>query len=188
MVKTDEELYNDFLKGNNFAFEEIVERHRINMIYFVYTYTKDLAIAEDIVQDSFVYLLMNKKQYNFTYKLKNYLFMIAKSRAINHIKKVKKEISINDNFDEQFNCEVSNSINLTENIIQKEKLKEINKVIQKLKPEYKSVLYLYEFEGLNTFDISQILNKSVIQVRSLIYNSKKTLRKLLKEEGISYEE
>lgn len=188
MVKTDEELYSDFLKGNNLAFEELVERHRINMIYFVYSYTKDISIAEDIVQDTFVYLLMNKKNYNSTYKLKSYLFMIAKSRAINHIKKFKRESTISDTLEHDFSSEIVDVINLTEHIYNKEKLKKIDKVMQKLKPDYKSVIYLYEFEGLNTFDIAKILNKTIIQVRSLIYNSKKTLRKLLKEEGISYDE
>ena len=114
--------------------------------------------------------------------------MVAKGRAINHINKFKRELSINANFDEELNSEVTHVIDLTDNILKKEKLKEITIVMQKLKPDYKSALYLYEFEGLNTFDISQILNKSKIQVRSLIYNSKKTLRKLLKEEGISYDE
>lgn len=186
MVKTDEQLYNDFLNGNNNAFEEIVKRHRINMIYFVSAYTKDLSSAEDIVQDTFVYLLMNKYHFDSTYKLKSYLYTIAKSRAINHINKSKREL--NTSFDTEFGSEIIDLVNLTDNIYNKEKLKQINDVMQRLKPDYKSVIYLYEFEGMNTLEISKVLGKSVIQVRSLIYNSKKTLRKLLDEEGIIYDE
>ena len=179
MVKTDEELYEDFLKGDKTAFEKIVERHRINMIYFISGYTKDTTAAEDIVQDAFVYLLTNKEYYNSKYKLKSYLYTIAKSRAINHLNKFKKESNINDSFDTEFNTEIIDTINLTD---------QIHEIIHKLKPDYQSVIYLSDFEGMNTSEICKILNKSQVQVRALLYNAKKSLKKLLKEEGISYDE
>lgn len=188
MVKTDEELYKDFLKGDKTAFEKIVERHRINMIYFISGYTKDTTTAEDIVQDAFVYLLTNKEYYNSKYKLKSYLYTIAKSRAINHLNKFKKESNINDSFDTEFNTEIIDTINLTDQIHNKEKLKQINEIIHKLKPDYQSVIYLSDFEGMNTSEICRILKKSQVQVRALLYNAKKSLKKLLKEEGISYDE
>ena len=68
--KTDKQLYKEFLLGNNESFEEIVIRHKNSIIYFIQRYVKNLDIAEDLAQDVFVYLLINKKNYKFEYSLK----------------------------------------------------------------------------------------------------------------------
>ena len=91
---TDKELYQKYLKGDNNAFEKLVIKYKDNIIYFISRYTKNTEIAEDISQDVFVYILLNKEQYDFKYSFKTYLYMIAKCRAINYIKKEKKIIKI----------------------------------------------------------------------------------------------
>lgn len=87
---TDKKLYKKYLNGDNKAFESLVLKYKDHIIYFISTYTKNTQIAEDISQDVFVYLLLNKEQYDFKYSFKTYLYMIAKCRAINYIKKEKK--------------------------------------------------------------------------------------------------
>ena len=93
---TDKELYRKYLDGDQKSFEELVLRYKNQIIFFISRYTKNTAVAEDISQDVFVYLLLNKEQYNFQYSFKTYLYMIAKCRAINYIKKEKKIVNINE--------------------------------------------------------------------------------------------
>ena len=81
--ETDQELYKQYLTGDEEAFEKLVIRHKNSMMYFISRYTKNIQIAEDISQDVFVYLLINKNQYDLKYSFKTYLYMIAKCRAIN---------------------------------------------------------------------------------------------------------
>ena len=81
--KTDVDLYNSLLNGNNEAFDEIMNRHRNNLILFINKYVHDLEISEDLAQDTFVYVLINRKEYDFKYSLKTYLYTIAKCRASN---------------------------------------------------------------------------------------------------------
>ena len=95
--KTDKELYKEFLLGNNKSFEEIVIRHKDSIIYFIQRYTKSVDIAEDLAQDVFVYILMHKKNYRFEYSLKTYLYTIAKSKALNYIKREKRIVALDEN-------------------------------------------------------------------------------------------
>lgn len=95
--KTDKELYKEFLLGNNKSFEEIVIRHKDSIIYFIQRYTKSVDIAEDLTQDVFVYILMHKKNYRFEYSLKTYLYTIAKSKALNYIKREKRIVALDEN-------------------------------------------------------------------------------------------
>ena len=63
--KTDKQLYKEFLLGNRDSFEKIVVRHKDSIIYFIQRYVKSVDIAEDLVQDVFVYILINKNNYKF---------------------------------------------------------------------------------------------------------------------------
>lgn len=88
--KTDVELYNEFLNGSKEAFNQIIIRYRKSLISFLYRYVKSIETAEDLTQDTFLYMYINKKEYDFKYSLKTYLFTVAKCRAINWIKKKRK--------------------------------------------------------------------------------------------------
>ncbi|MCI8384664.1 MAG: RNA polymerase sigma factor [Clostridia bacterium] len=180
--ETDKELYKQFLEGDKEAFEKLVIRHKNNMIYFIARYIRNIQIAEDISQDVFVYLLVNKKQYDFQYSFKTYLYMIAKCRAINYLKKEKQVISIDD-FE---NLKVEDE-ELEEEIFKKDTSKNIRKVLGQLKPDYQAVIYLTSFEGLKYKEVAQIMNKSMNQVKVLINRAKKKMKILLEKEGFSYE-
>lgn len=179
--KTDEELYMEFLNGNKQSFEKLVVKYRKNLTYFILRYTQNIDSAEDLAQDVFIYILTNKNYYNSKYSLKTYLFTIAKSRAINFIKREKRQIT-NIDFDTMF----VDDFDLTLSVHNKEKLDKIKKVIKKLKPHYQSAIYLADIEELSNSEISKILNKTSLQTKTLIYNARKKLKNILDKEGIKY--
>ena len=96
-MEEDKYLYNNFLKGDMDSFKCLILKYKNNLIYFLLKYVKDMQIAEDISQDVFVYILVNKKKYNFKYSFKTYLFLIGKSRALNYLKREKKKLEIIEN-------------------------------------------------------------------------------------------
>ena len=180
--QTDKELYKEYLKGNQQAFEEIVKKYKDHIIYFISTYTKNTQIAEDISQDVFIYLLINKDQYDFKYSFKTYLYMIAKCRALNYIKKEKKIINILEY--DKLNIEDDN---LEEIIFQNEKNKNLRNAIKKLKPDYQQIIYLTTFEGLKYKEVAQVMDKNIGQIKGLLNRAKKKLKELLESEGYSYD-
>lgn len=180
--QTDKELYKQYLNGDKRAFEKLVIRHKNNMIYFISRYTKNTQIAEDISQDVFVYLLINKNQYDFRYSFKTYLYMIAKCRAINYLKKEKRVISI-DGYE---NIYIEDN-DLEEEIFKEETSQNVRKVLNQLKPDYQAVIYLTSFEGLKYKEVAKIMDKNINQIKVLINRAKKKMRILLEKEGLSYE-
>ena len=93
---SDTELYKEFLSGNKEAFDELINRHRKNLICFINSYVRNIETAEDLAQDVFVYILINRKEYDFKYKMKTYLYTIAKSRALNYLKRNKKFVFLKE--------------------------------------------------------------------------------------------
>ena len=179
-MEEDKRLYNEFILGNNDAFEQIMNKYRKDLIYFIQRIVKSFDVAEDIAQDVFVYVLINKKEYDFKYTLKTYLYTIGRSRAINYLKKKKRCVSLN--LEHQGNYEIEEIMFLNE---RKRNLKES---INKLLPQHQLVIYLAEIEELPYKEICKIMNKSMVQIKMLIYRARKNLKIILGKESNKYEE
>lgn len=178
--KTDKQLYKEFILGNRNSFEEIVIRHKDSIIYFIQKYVKSVDIAEDLAQDVFVYMLINKKSYKFEYSLKTYLYTIAKSKALNYIKREKRIVQLDE-------MQFEDLEELEEKVFRNEKAENLKKCIKKLKIEYQNAIYLADIEGLSYKEIGHILKKTEASVKVLIHRARKTLEKMLKEEEFKYE-
>lgn len=85
--KEDKKLYQKFLDGDNQALETIIKKYEKNLKYFILKYVKEMDAAEDVLQSVIVYILEHKEKYDSKYSLKTYLYTIAKSRALNYLKK-----------------------------------------------------------------------------------------------------
>lgn len=181
--KSDIELYKLFLKGDNEAFNKLIIKHRKMLTSFIMAYVKDIEIAEDIAQDSFMYMIINKVEYDFKYSFKTYLYTIAKSRALNYLKKSKRTINIEDVINNNVNLEV----NIENEFIIKENYDALIKTIKKLKKKYQIVIYLYYFQGFKYQEICKILNQSMSKTKMAIHRAKKLLKKYLKEDN-NYDE
>lgn len=179
-MEEDKRLYNEFILGNNDAFEQIMNKYRENLIYFIQRIVKSFDVAEDIAQDVFVYVLINKKEYDFKYTLKTYLYTIGRSRAINYLKKEKRCVSLN--LEHQGNYEIEEIMFLNE---RKRNLKES---INKLLSQHQLVIYLADIEELPYKEICKIMNKSMVQIKMLIYRARKNLKIILGKESNKYEE
>ncbi len=178
-TKTDKELYQEFLNGSQEAFNIIAKIYRMQVISFIMKYVRNFDVAEDLAQDVFLYMLVNKKEYDFKYTLKTYLYTIAKCRALNYIKKNKNQKLVL--FDEK---SIAIENDLDEILIQQENKKILLNAIKKLKEEYRVVLYLREIKEFQYKEICKILNKTMPQVKMTLYRARKSLNKILKKEVI----
>ena len=74
----DKKLYKDYLNGEKQAFEYLYSKYKSRIEYFIYNIVKDYQKAEDLAQDTFIYVMQNKMQENSSFKY--YIYLIAKSK------------------------------------------------------------------------------------------------------------
>ena len=175
--KTDAELYKEFLNGYEESFNNIIRKYRKPLISFISRLVKSVEVAEDIAQDTFVYVLVNKTEYDFKYSLKTYLYTIAKCRAINYLKRERKVVS----YDEAYMREKEESY-IDESLIKEEEKKEIYDAIKRLKKSHQVIIYLKEIEGFKYKEISRILNKTVPELKMTAHRARKSLEKIMRKE------
>lgn len=176
----DKELYEKFLDGNNDAFGILMNKHKNNLIYFIFKYVKNKDISEDIYQEVVLYILSKKEVYDFKYSFKTFIYTIAKSRALNYLKKEKKQINYENNFEN-----IAVEENLLEDIVfSKERQEKIKKVISKMNEDYQMVIYLAIIEDLSYKEVAKIMDKSESKIKNLLHRARIKLRKLLIEEKV----
>ena len=122
------------------------------MIYFITRYVKNIEIAEDIFQEVMLYILENKEKYDNNYSLKTYLYTIAKSKAINYLKKEERNIQLEDNYISEENIEDS--------ICSNENVEKIHHIIRKMPVDYQLVIHLTKIEKLSYKDTAKIMGKT----------------------------
>lgn len=74
----------------------LYNKYKEKIQYFIYNIVKDYQKAEDITQDTFVYVIQNKIKEGYTFKY--YIYLVAKSRAYNYINTKKKRTEINETY------------------------------------------------------------------------------------------
>lgn len=177
----DKKLYKEFLNGQDESFEILINNYKSNIIYFIYGYVKNIEVAEDIFQEIALYIFSHREAFDFNYSFKAYVYLIAKSRALDYIKFQK----VRDNYIEnQRQIKIEENKLLDDIVIEKEFGEKVKKVLNKLKPDYKQVIYLAVIEDLSYNDIAKIMDKNIAQVKNLVHRAKKTLKKLLIKENV----
>ena len=123
----DIKLYNDYLNGEKEAFEYLYSKYKSKIEYFIFNIVKDYQKAEDLTQETFMYVMQNKMKGNCTFKY--YIYLVAKSKAYNYINVTKRRNEIG----EQYIIKESekNEKDVLEIITREESKKEILEAIEK---------------------------------------------------------
>ena len=64
----DKKLYNNYLNGEKEAFEYLYSKYKCKIEYFIFNIVKDYQKAEDLTQETFIYVMQNKIKDNCTFK------------------------------------------------------------------------------------------------------------------------
>lgn len=177
----DKKLYNDYLNGNDEAFEILYLKYKDKIRYFIYNIVKDYEKAEDITQEVFIYICKNKVTEESSFKY--YLFLIAKSRAITYLNTEKRRKEIVDKYLSNDEEKIENDV--LEIITKQEEKEELIKAINSLNEKYRNAIYLNKIEDFSYEETAKLLNTSVANVRNLIHRGKKELQKILIKKGFN---
>ena len=177
----DKKLYNDYLNGEKEAFEILYNKYKNKIKYFIYNIVKDYQKAEDITQETFIYVIQHQMRENSSFKY--YIYLVARSKALNYINIEKRRNEITEKYlangDEQIEKDVLDIITAEES------KKELLESIELLDKRYKNAIYLVNIEGLSYEETSKILGETLQNTKNLIHRGKKQLRKILLKKGFN---
>jgi RNA polymerase sigma-70 factor, ECF subfamily len=165
----DEKLVQEYLAGDDSAFEDLLVRYLKPIYNFVYRITNDRGSAEDISQDTFIKVWKNLDSFDQAKKLKTWLFTIAKNTAFDYLKK-KKEIPFSKFMDEEGEnwLESIADENILPDVILKRSdlTEELAKILEKIPVFYRTILVLHYKEDFSLHEIAEILDEPYNTIKS----------------------
>ena len=177
----DKKLYNDYLNGEKEAFEILYNKYKNKIEYFIYNIVKDYQKAEDIAQETFIYVIQHKMRENSSFKY--YIYLVARSKALNYINVEKRRNEITEKYLANDNEQIEKDV--LDIITTEESKKELLESIELLDERYKNAIYLVNIEGLSYEETSKILGETLQNTKNLIHRGKKQLRKILLKKGFN---
>ena len=149
-----------------------IHKYHSTVYRLAYSYLKNPDDAEDVVQEAFLRLYLSNNKFDTDENVKAWLIRVA----INLSKDMLKSAWLRGRTELSKDIPAVHSEDDT-----------INDVINKLRPEYRSIILLFYYEGYSTKEISQLCGISVSAATTRLSRARKQLKKLLLKEGY-YEE
>ena len=171
--------------GEFVLFQKLFEDYFRSLVTYSYRYVNDWSVGEDIVQDVFMALWINRDKIDFEEPIKPYLYRATYNRSINYLNSVsvQRRVDHADMLDELIDREIL-SYNQHDNLLLKEIEEEIPSFVGTLPEQRKRVFLLSREENLKNKEIALRLNISEKAVEKHITKALSDIRTHLTETGL----
>lgn len=88
---SEKELLLHTATGNEFAFRQLMNTYQPLLLSFVYQLTRSQNTTEEIVQDVFLKIWMNRESLAHVHNFRSYLFIVCRNYALDQLRKIIRE-------------------------------------------------------------------------------------------------
>lgn len=170
----DEWLIYRIKTGDTKAYKLLIERWHRKLVKHIYYMVHEKSIANDIAQDTWMVVIKKLNTLKEPRYFKLWIFKISRNLSIDWIKKENKKQEYQNTL-----IETKIDKNLDKNI-QDDNLKALKVAMAKLSSIDQQILNLFYLESCNIRDISHILDISTGTVKSRLFNARRHLKLIIK--------
>lgn len=180
-TRTDQQLIDEFLNGNEQGFNELVRRYQEKVYRVARRMMGDHDEADDVVQEVFIKLYQAVKEFRGESSVYTWLYRITTNAALNALrkKKVREYISIDDAA-QQIESDVTPPDQAAE---EKERKSAIEKAVASLPRKQRAVFVMRYYEEKSYDEIALILKTSVGGLKANYFHAIKKIGIALKKES-----
>jgi RNA polymerase sigma-70 factor (family 1) len=178
VIDNEKELIQQAAFGNEKAFAELFYGYHNQLAEFVLSLTDSFEMTEEIIQDVFVKIWINRSDLPKIEKFTSYLFILCRNYTLNCIRQAD---SIRKNL-AQYGRHLDNEGLITQEVAQNDTtyLPLIERAIALLPPQQQKVYLLSRQEGLKHAEIAEQMNLSKETVKKYIQWATESITKFVK--------
>jgi len=175
-IHIDNLLVNQLMEGNEKAFRKLYDLYLNDLYRFSLSLVVLKPYAEEIVQDVFLKLWMNRKTLKPDLSIKSYLFTITRNGSISFLKKAAN----NKKMREEIFYKSQKQLNSTERYVREAEIENIKEeALELLTPRRRQIFEMSRNDGKSYEEIAIELGISPNTVRNQMSMALETLRNFL---------
>lgn len=174
MATEEKELIWQVSKSNEHAFATLFHRYHLHLAAFVYKLTDSYELTEEVVQEIFLKIWINRAKLQYVKSFKAYLFIAAKNHSINCLKKAVKEKQVRLRWEKEYKLESSEDHLTNYHLL-------LDKAIDKLPPQQQKVYVLSKHQHLKYAEIADEMGISKETVKSYLKLATNTIISYVKK-------
>lgn len=171
-------LVSQIRKGNKLAFSQLFRMYYPKLLTFIHGLLADRPLAEEIAQDVFLRLWINREKIDLRLSFDSYLYTIAKNIVLNFYKKKEIEQRYIDHALHALDTETPEA---EAPFYYQDLLALVEQAVSEMPPQQQKVFRLSREEGLLNAEIAEKLGISKRTVEKHIYSSLTFLRKIIEK-------
>lgn len=184
---SDEQLITLFKKGHASALEELVNRHKDKLFTSIVLLVKDVFLAEDIFQDTFIKIIDTIRAERYTEKGKflPWAMRIAHNLCVDHFRKIKRTPIIKTSDDKDiFNVLGFSESSAEDKMIMRQSHDRVRRMLDMLPEEQREVIILRHYADLSFKEIADLTKVSINTALGRMRYGLINLRKMMTEKQI----
>lgn len=179
---SDLEIVKRVQAGDVAAFDVLIRKYRERVFGVVYNLTSNREDAADLVQDAFIKAFQSINRFQGQSSFFTWLYKIAVNTTLSHLRKnrLRTFFSIEKVQEDGTSSEILNQLTDTTGADRDAYLRELqeklNEAMQKLSIKHRTVITLFEIDGLSHAEIAEVMDCSEGTVRSRLHYAKQFLQ------------
>ena len=162
---TDEELAMEYMSGNDYAFDKLLERYKEKVFKYIFSMTKEKSTAEDIFQDVFVRIIVGLREGKYTSKgfFSYWVSTITRNILIDHFRKdriLAADLNNNNDITKMYLPQLTD-VSAETTIVNTQVKDSAVKLMNHLPELQREVVYMKYFEDKSFKEIASLTNVSI---------------------------
>ncbi len=168
-------LIESFRSGDEFAFVGLYNRYKGPVYAFCYKMLLDSEAAQDVMQETFLRVYENRDRLMKSGAFKSWLFTIARNQCLNWLRKSGRHVALSEDAHELPPAPDTPFSKMEKS----EQIRFVTQFLESLRPEYREVLILREYQNLTYEEIAAVTRSSLSAVKSRLFKARRKLADLM---------
>ncbi len=166
--------------GDISGLEFLAARHQVKAVRTAYLITRDLGLAEDVVQDSFIRAFRAIRGFDSTRQFEPWFMRSVVNASVKMMQRSAKQVEVGDEADESLFAELAARVESVEEQVESiEVQNQIWDAMQKLSPRQRAVVVQRYFLEMSEKEMAEDAGSAVGTVKWMLNAARERLRGLL---------
>jgi len=174
--------------GDVAAFDQLILKYRARIYGVIYNLTSNREDASDLTQETFIKSFQSIHRFQGQSSFFTWIYRIAVNSTLSHLRKSRlrtffslEKINEDDPVSRELIAAITDNTEVDRGSFVRELQERLNEALQKLSIRHRTVVTLFEIDGLSHQQIAEIMGCSVGTVRSRLHYAKQLLQAELQQ-------